>query len=99
MNSAIGGASEELDELTSLYVGEMPARIDALKAAFGDHDWDGLTRLAHQLSGSAGSYGFPELSRLARRLEALLIGNGSTEDTTRAFEELMHGCALLKWPA
>jgi HPt (histidine-containing phosphotransfer) domain-containing protein len=60
------------DELLEMYIAEMPDRIEAFRVAFESNDRDGLKRLAHQLAGSAGSYGFPLLSQRARRLEMSL---------------------------
>lgn len=63
------------EELRSRFVGGFPARIDALRGLE-----PGLLRgeaaaleraraLAHQIAGAGGSYGWPELSAAARRLE------------------------------
>lgn len=40
---------------------------------------EALERLAHRISGSAGTFGFPDLSLAANRLETLLTGEESTE--------------------
>ena len=48
------------------FLAGLPERIKAIETArVGGHDEDLLT-LVHQLKGSAGSYGFPRISELAR---------------------------------
>jgi len=58
----------KLRELQAAFALSLPVKIDDMeKAAAGP--LDGLHALAHKLAGSAGTYGFPELSRTARALE------------------------------
>ncbi len=59
-----------LGELVDFFVEEMPERINALAVVARNRDWSQLTRTAHQLKGSAGSYGFTKITPYAARLEA-----------------------------
>ncbi len=73
---------DELDAVMAMlraeYLAEVPDRLrqlDELRAAFAARTPgadDRLHRSMHQLTGSAGSYGFEEVSVIARRLEILL---------------------------
>lgn len=56
-------------ELLEAFVSEMPKRISALEAALAASDLETLARLAHQLKGSAGGYGFPTITDAAKDLE------------------------------
>jgi DNA-binding response OmpR family regulator len=62
-------------ELVAQYREQLPITIRALEAALDryrrepDHGAAELRRLAHQLAGSGGSYGFPEISARAREAE------------------------------
>ena len=73
----------ELDELRRGYAEALPAKVgeiagaleafleaspDRAPSAFRD-----LRTLVHRLAGSAGSYGFPEVTRLARAWEEELV--------------------------
>lgn len=58
-----------LHEMVEQFVNGLSGRIAALKRAFATLDWAELTALAHRLKGAGGSYGYPELSRLAARME------------------------------
>lgn len=75
-----------LRDLRRSFAGRLSLRYDEIEQALvahrtsGDPDaLDRLRTLAHQLSGSAGGYGYGEISRLARRLEAI---SGSTDEPT-----------------
>lgn len=64
--------------LRTEYLGAIPSRLaefDRLFAAWQGGESsaaEGLQRLLHQLTGSAGSYGFAEASAVARALEQRL---------------------------
>jgi CheY-like chemotaxis protein len=48
---------------------DLPARSDAILRAFHDADTATLERLAHQLKGAAGGYGFPSITEAAAAVE------------------------------
>ncbi len=60
-----------LRDLLEMFVGTLPQRLAKLYQAAAEQDWEGLRRLAHQLKGAAGSYGYAPLSVTAAQLEAL----------------------------
>jgi HPt (histidine-containing phosphotransfer) domain-containing protein len=80
--STLGG-DPDLVEIVALFVDEMPARISAIATLLADGNWDDLRRAAHQLKGSAGSYGFPAISPLAAKVEDD-VRNGQPEEAIRA---------------
>ena len=51
------------------FVGRLAERLAAMQTALCDANSDELRRLAHQLKGAAGSYGFPTVSAAAKALE------------------------------
>ncbi|MEM9414787.1 MAG: Hpt domain-containing protein [Planctomycetota bacterium] len=57
-------------ELIAFFSGELKNRISAIQDSLENQDRDTLLRLAHQLKGSAGGYGYPSISEAAARLEA-----------------------------
>jgi HPt (histidine-containing phosphotransfer) domain-containing protein len=63
------GDDPDLGQIVELFVGEMPQRLTALNRCLLQRDWDELGRLAHQLKGACGSYGFHQLTPFAARLE------------------------------
>jgi HPt (histidine-containing phosphotransfer) domain-containing protein len=62
----------KLSGLVSGYVSRLPARIAELKAAGAADDWAELQRLAHQLKGSGGGYGFQPITEAGGMVEAAL---------------------------
>ncbi|QDU30555.1 Hpt domain protein [Anatilimnocola aggregata] len=61
----------DLTELVQQFVDELPSRIVQLHHCLDDRQWSNLARYAHQLKGAGGSYGFPQITPVAARLELL----------------------------
>jgi HPt (histidine-containing phosphotransfer) domain-containing protein len=59
----------DMQDIIEIFVGGMPARSTALNEAAERGDREALERLAHQLNGAAGGYGFGTISAAAQRLE------------------------------
>ena len=76
------GNDPDLAEIVALFVDEMPDRVSALSAYLADGNWEDLRRAAHQLKGSAGSYGFESVSPVAARVEDA-IRQGQPEEAIR----------------
>ena len=56
-------------DLLPLYVDELPSMRRTLLEFAKICDFENVKREAHKLRGSAGGYGYPELSQLAGQLE------------------------------
>lgn len=56
-------------ELIQMFIDEIPQRVSAIEQALESNDMELLTRLAHQLKGAAGGYGFPAVSDASKILE------------------------------
>lgn len=73
--------------------GDVLARVDAIDAALvagrDDAARDEGRRQAHMLAGSAGTFGFPAASQLARELEHTLEAAVAPDDAQRAQAELL----------
>jgi signal transduction histidine kinase/AmiR/NasT family two-component response regulator/HPt (histidine-containing phosphotransfer) domain-containing protein len=62
-------------ELIQEFVGGLPKRIALLEGHLGSGKMEDLQRLAHQMSGAAGCYGYPTITDAARELdEAIRAG-------------------------
>ncbi|HEY8141243.1 MAG TPA: ATP-binding protein, partial [Kofleriaceae bacterium] len=79
---------EDMAALVAQFVATVPERIGALRAANVTGDRSCLARLAHQLKGAAGGYGFPRISEAASVLEAA-CGVGHADATASALEQLV----------
>jgi HPt (histidine-containing phosphotransfer) domain-containing protein len=82
----------DLAEIIELFVQEMPERIARLLDRYRKSDREGLRRVAHQLKGAAGSYGFAPISPAAARLEGAIVQSRPEEEISRAMDELIDLC-------
>jgi HPt (histidine-containing phosphotransfer) domain-containing protein len=93
------GDDPDLAELVELFVHEVPDRVAAIAAAFQAREWRRAEVLSHQLQGAAGSYGFPELSRLARALEVAAQRCSGDAAVSMTLEDVALLCRRLRGPA
>ena len=59
----------DLRDIVAEFVDGLGDRIVEMKAAYDALNWSGLATLAHKLKGAGGSYGYPDVSALARTIE------------------------------
>jgi HPt (histidine-containing phosphotransfer) domain-containing protein len=59
----------EMRDLLVFFVDDLSRRVEAIHRALLDQDRAQLHTLAHQLSGSAGGYGYTSIGDVARLLE------------------------------
>lgn len=74
----------DMRELVEFFVQEMPGRITSLRKAFEAAELADLTRLAHQLKGASGGYGFPTIGTKAGELESALKSSSAPPTQTLA---------------
>jgi histidine phosphotransfer protein HptB len=85
-------ADPDLRELVDTFVQEMPDRMSALQTQADTRNWEQLARTAHQLKGSAGSYGFHEITPCAARLEGAVRDGRQEGHILAAVNELLDLC-------
>lgn len=86
------GDDPDLAELVEMYVQELPERLQSLHATAGQKDWPELARLAHQMKGAAGSYGFHQITPYAKQLELTARGTDSESEILAALSTLEEIC-------
>ncbi|MCP3920774.1 MAG: response regulator [bacterium] len=69
----------EMIELIEWFVRDLHDDLIRMQRAVEDGDLDNLAVVAHQLKGSAGSYGFPGITTQAERLELSVRTSGDHE--------------------
>jgi histidine phosphotransfer protein HptB len=87
---------EELLELVELFVSELPERTGMLEEQLSRGDLLEVGRLAHQLKGAAGSYGFDDVTPYAAKLEQIARAGESTDAAVAALNELIEICGRLR---
>ncbi|MGR3302663.1 MAG: response regulator, partial [Candidatus Scalindua sp.] len=59
----------DLVELIDEFAAGLEADVESMREALENGDHDGLRRLAHQMKGAGGSYGYPMLTEAAKTIE------------------------------
>jgi HPt (histidine-containing phosphotransfer) domain-containing protein len=59
----------DLRDVVEEFIQGLGGRIEELRTAYAQLDWERLRTLAHQLKGAGGSYGYPPISQLAAQME------------------------------
>lgn len=87
----------DMCDLVREYVGMMPRRIEQMTDAFEQNRREQLIRLAHQLKGSGGGYGFPILTDKAGKLEHFLhdMTGDDLAEADAEFRALLDVCSKL----
>lgn len=75
-------AEPDLSDLVEKFVLDLPAVLDELRQLSEAQDWPTLRHKVHDLKGMGGTFGYPDLSELAAKLEFQLINqDGQAVDT------------------
>ena len=82
----------EMAPLVEMFVDDLPQRVQLLVDHLQASDRDGLRRVAHQLTGAAGSYGFHEITAEAATLETTLCEGGPECEIAAATNTLINLC-------
>jgi len=85
-----------LAEVVEQFVDQLPDRIAKLVDCVDGSDWESLGRLAHQLKGAVGSYGFGSITPFAHRLELAVKVNESEDIVRRATADLIDLCRRVR---
>jgi histidine phosphotransfer protein HptB len=95
-SSLASDPDSDLVELIDQFVQEMPDRIEALESQLRNRNWEQLTKLAHQLKGAAGSYGFEVITPCAQRLESAAKAAQEEDKILAALNELLDLCRRVR---
>jgi CheY-like chemotaxis protein/HPt (histidine-containing phosphotransfer) domain-containing protein len=82
---------KDMAEVIASFVQQLPQRCQAMREALNHNDFPSLGRLAHQLKGAGGSYGYACLTDAARELESYAKGEDA-EAAMLALNRLSHMC-------
>lgn len=88
----------DMREIVEMYVQEMPARVSKLQDLWAAQQMDELKRLAHQLKGASGGYGFAPVGSAAAKVESSLMSlaegsaSASLDQLRKQFEDLLSMC-------
>ena len=77
----------DIKPIVQQFVKGIPKRIISMKKSLSESDWSSLCSQAHQVKGTAGSLGFPDLTKRATSLEKALR-NDEFNDVDRLLKAL-----------
>ncbi len=86
----------DLTDILEMFVAEMPGRVDMLLRHLEEQNWESLRRVAHQLKGAAGSYGFETITPAAARVEHAIRDHEPEERIRTAVMELVDLCRRVR---
>jgi CheY-like chemotaxis protein len=83
---------EEMKDLVVEFVRTLSDRSSRVELAAKAADWASVAWVAHQLKGSAESYGFPAITDAAGAVERALADGRATAEVEAAAEDLVNLC-------
>jgi signal transduction histidine kinase/CheY-like chemotaxis protein len=86
------GDDEDMKEIVHQFVRGLPERSAAVLRACEGQDWDAVKRLAHQLKGAAGGYGFASITDAAKDVEQAVEDPVDAPSLQRRVETLADLC-------
>lgn len=85
----------DMAELIEYFVSELPERAAAVTECMRSRRWEDLRRLAHQLKGASGGYGFSPLGDAAAALEEDLDTQADLDAIQADVERLLTLCGRI----
>jgi len=82
----------ELAALCQEFVMQLPQRAEAMECLLAKGDLQGLLVEAHQLKGTAGTYGFPWISEAAAALELIVQARAALDAVRLQVREVASLC-------
>ncbi len=81
-------------EIVEQFLQGLGERIRGMEQALRDANFDALRMAAHQLKGSGGGYGYPQLSHQASELERLALKR-SLDECLSGVDDIKQLCSRL----
>lgn len=82
----------DMIDLVGEFVENLKDRVTAIEATVAENNVEDLTRLAHQLKGASGGYGFDPLGQAAAALEQAAKAAHEVGEIKGAVDELISMC-------
>lgn len=80
----------DLRDVLAEYLASMSEKQDRLRTLLSSGDLGELRTESHRLAGSAGSYGFPEMSRLASLVEGACTNRDAAAAALATLDLIAH---------
>jgi PAS domain S-box-containing protein len=86
----------DMMELVQTFVLQLPARMERLLELVAEDNRQDISRLAHQLKGTGSSYGYPQLTAVARVLEQTALSTEYPTQLTDTAGRLVDTCHAIE---
>jgi HPt (histidine-containing phosphotransfer) domain-containing protein len=90
------GGDAVMGELVQMFVDELPERVEMIESALSSGDMESLQRIAHQMKGAVGSYGFDQLTSYAAAVESSVGEPDGREQIHNTVQELIQVCGYVR---
>lgn len=84
-------ANDAFTQLVKQFLTALNNELDSIDAYIDQNDWGQCQKIIHNIKGRGGSFGFPEITEKAEKLDALLK-NGQNSDFTTQFIDFNQFC-------
>ncbi len=82
----------DIGDLIPFFIDELAGRLREIESSFEAGDGQTLQEVAHKVRGSAGGYGYPDLTDIASLVEDSLRDGVSLDDVRVQVEEFVSLC-------
>lgn len=83
---------QAIAEILPLFLNNVPKYVSDLEARIEHQDWAGAARICHDLKGTAGGYGYPDIGAATLMLEGELKGTHDPSRVDKYFREVRTLC-------
>ena len=87
LHSTLSNNEKEYQEILSTFIAGLDPTMEKLEAAYEQQEWEFLSDHIHQLKGVGGGYGYPDITKLAAKIE-LQIMNKNYDEVSSLLDEL-----------
>ena len=70
--SSLSNEGDTIVKLILMFVGKLPGIMSEIKELYENSDWEELSLRIHALKGTAGNFGFLEVTEVTESIEAMI---------------------------
>ena len=85
-------SDDVIADILPIFVRNLSGYVSRIRSALDLGDVVQAARICHDLKGSAGGYGYPQIGELAQQLEIALKSGGETTQLTLLVEQIATTC-------
>ena len=83
---------QAISDILPLFLSNMPKYLGDLESNIEHRDWTAAARVCHDLKGTSGGYGYPDIAKATQKLESELKGGKDVESIMTYLDEVRTLC-------